>query len=619
MKYILYGAGYFAKGAVNVLGKDNIREFLVSTMSEETPKEIDGIPVTEYNANLCREAKGDSILIAVKPHSKAEYEISAQLDADKIKYGYFEDIRREETKKKILSRPDNIKVYEKAIEWIKNNSVKNEGIINSSNLKKSYPEVTGYFIPTLLDWGYRDLAITYGKWLCDIQKENGSWHDTEGSDPYIFDSGQVLKGLLAIRDSIVQTELDFPLSVEKLDQKIRKGCDWILSCMNEAGRLVTPSENEWPDEHTISEAIHIYCLEPIYKAAAIYQEKSYKEKADKILNYYLSNYSEVINDFSLISHFWSYIMEGLVDVGRSDIARKSMQITKELQDEIGFVPAYKNEHWCCSTGLFQQAVVWYKLGDVESGNKAFDYGCRLQNESGGWYGGYPNPDYTNEVPTYFPDYEISWAVKYFLDALHYKNLTDFNGMASSFKPHYSKDDGRYIRVRHATENAVSSAVEGGYKARVLDVGCGKGAYLVNLIEDQPDAYYFGVDISGKVLSYIDNHEIETKTGSLTSIPYKDNYFDLTYTCEALEHAIDIDSAVREMCRVTKAGGRIIIIDKNVDKIGELEIGEWEQWFDDDSLVEIMSKYCKDIKIDKNVSYEEDAEGLFHMWTGIVKQ
>lgn len=154
---------------------------------------------------------------------------------------------------------------------------------------------------------------------------------------------------------------------------------------------------------------------------------------------------------------------------------------------------------------------------------------------------------------------------------------------------------------------------------MLDVGCGKGAYLVNLIEDQPDAYYFGVDISGKVLSYIDNHEIETKTGSLTSIPYKDNYFDLTYTCEALEHAIDIDSAVREMCRVTKAGGRIIIIDKNVDKIGELEIGEWEQWFDDDSLVEIMSKYCKDITIDKNVSYEEDAEGLFHMWTGIVKQ
>ena len=91
----------------------------------------------------------------------------------------------------------------------------------------------------------------------------------------------------------------------------------------------------------------------------------------------------------------------------------------------------------CSTGLFQLAIVWYKLGNIEKGNRALEYATKLQNKSGGWYGSYGdyekmdgrNKEY---FPTYFPISEISWAVKYFLDAIYYKNVAEFNNISSIF-------------------------------------------------------------------------------------------------------------------------------------------------------------------------------------------
>lgn len=51
--------------------------------------------------------------------------------------------------------------FNNAINWIKNNAIDYHGIAVSSNIKKIYPEVTGYYIPSLLQWGERDLAISF--------------------------------------------------------------------------------------------------------------------------------------------------------------------------------------------------------------------------------------------------------------------------------------------------------------------------------------------------------------------------------------------------------------------------------------------------------------------------
>lgn len=276
------------------------------------------------------------------------------------------------------------------------------------------------------------------------------------------------------------------------------------------------------------------------------------------------------------------------------------------------MPAYSEIHWCCPTELFQQALVWYRLGDLIHGDKAFTYACRFQNSTGGWFGSYTNEDYPNEEPGYFPDGEISSAVKYFLDALYWKNRADFNAQSDEFYQTYPKTDGRYQELM---KTASTIDIQCG---KILDVGCGKGAYIHNLLQDVPKISYYAVDISTSVMTYIHDEQVEQRQGSLTQIPFKDNMFDFTYTTEALEHAIDIESALREMCRVTKPGGTILIIDKDKVNLGRMEIGEWEQWFDVKELNKLIGKYCSTTWVKKNISYRGKADGLFCAWYGIVR-
>lgn len=505
-----------------------------------------------------------------------------------------------------LKRPQNkdinyLECCDRARKWIYNNSIKGEGIINNTGLPESYPEVTGYYIPTLINWGEHELARTYTTWLCSIQHEDGAWYDTEGKAPYVFDSAQILKGLLAAK----QLGMD-------VDDNIKAGCEWIIKNINQKGRLTTPTKDAWGAPGICSELIHLYCLSPLIEAGKIYNNRYYIDMADKVAKYYIDNYREDILGFGFLSHFYAYVMEALCDIGQTDLAREAMHNMENYQHENGMVPAYKDVEWTCSTGMFQLAITWYKLGELEKGNKTFEYAMRLQNESGGWYGSYtmtdnPNPFDRNKCPDYFPQSEISWAVKYFLDALYYKCRLEFETQAPLFKSNLAKDDGRYQVVL----NQIKGLKRNGLK--IADVGCGKGCYIKNLLEDVPDAQYFAVDLSEKVMKSIPKN-VEKKQGILTNIPYADNSFDITYTTEALEHAVYTDNALKELIRITKPDGIIIVIDKNKEKLGALEIDNWEQWFDNDFFSNIAKDNGLDLEVIPNVSYEEGtSDGLFNAW------
>ncbi len=306
--------------------------------------------------------------------------------------------------------------YNKALEWIEKNTIDGKGIAVTSREQRIYPEVTGYYIPTLLTWGERERACSYAKYLCSIQKDDGSWYDSIDADPYVFDSAQILKGLIAIRSIMPE-----------VDEHIVKGCDWILSNMQPDGRLTTPSKDAWGDnEDFCSELIHIYCLSPIKEAGKIFSKPEYCEAVERILAYYKREKIDRIINFSLLSHFYAYVMEGLFDLGEVDLCRESMERLEKYRNRKQGIPGLKDVPWVCSTGMFQLAIVWYKLGDLAKGNSLFYYALSLQNETGGWYGSYPAPGFLSRFncgrrkPFYFPDEEISWAVKYFLDALAFK-------------------------------------------------------------------------------------------------------------------------------------------------------------------------------------------------------
>ncbi len=148
--------------------------------------------------------------------------------------------------------------------------------------------------------------------------------------------------------------------------------------------------------------------------------------------------------------------------------------------------------------------------------------------------------------------------------------------------------------------------------RILDVGCGKGNYLRRLVGEFPSNSFYALDISDKVMQSIDFVK-EKRTGSITSIPYCSSFFDIVYICEALEHSIWLKGALRELYRITKSGGIIIIIDKPVEKQGTLQLDEFEQWINDKSIAAFVEERDADLQIKKSVPYEGKDDGLFRCW------
>lgn len=490
--------------------------------------------------------------------------------------------------------------FYKALNWIKTNSIDEKGVVATTKQKRIYPEVTGYYIPSLLKWGEKKLAISYAKHLCNIQKENGAWFDPSDVDPYVFDSAQILKGLISVRDFLPEVDIH-----------IKKGCDWILSNMHEDGRLTTPVKNSWGnDENFCSELVHLYCLSPLVDASKLFGKPEYERAAIKIKNYYIANYKEKILNFSLLSHFYAYVMEALYDLGEVDLCRQSMENLEKYRNKKGGIPGLNDVPWVCSTGMFQLAVVWYKLGCLDKGNSLFYYALSLQNESGGWYGSYPAPSFLSRFykgkkrPYYFPDEEISWANKYFLDALSLKEKLEFEKMSPIFIDEIAEDDGRYVLIKKLLANS-----SGG---EVCDIGCGKGRYLKRLIKDFPSMDFYASDLSEAVMKNITGVK-EKRVGGLTNIPYESEKFDFVYVCEAFEHAIHIKSAFNELYRVTKKGGKFVIIDKPIEKLGALEIYEWEQWISDDDIKRFADECGGTLEIVKSVPYEGRDDGLFRAW------
>lgn len=492
-----------------------------------------------------------------------------------------------------LKNHNYIEAAYRARKWISKNTIQNKGIVITSKQRTIYQEVTGYYIPTLLQWGMREEALKYTHYLCNIQEESGAWLDGTQQRESVFNTGQVLRGL------VVMIEI-----APEIRENLIKGCDWLISNIDDNGRLVSTPGTVWSKSGINSELIHLYCLPPLRDAGIILGKKEYLDAVERVKSFYISQYMEDIENFNYLSHFYAYVLEALVDLGETELAAKAMKKIEKIQRIDGSVPAYKDCTWVCSTGLFQLAIVWFKLGNWDKGNKAFDYAVSLQNASGGWYGGYCSKirlhnktvklHLLKETVSYFPDEEISWAVKYFFDALHYRENVEFENKASSFMDYISSDDGKF---RVIYEQILEESKKKDRALDVLDVGCGKGRYLKKLYLKDPSNSYRGVNISHNVLKYLNNKNIKTGISSILNINYPDNVLDVVFATESLEHAIFIDLAIKEMCRVLKPGGKLIIIDKDNDAFEEKRYVSWldpkelstKQWLDTKHTLQILSK------------------------------
>ena len=98
---------------------------------------------------------------------------------------------------------------------------------------------------------------------------------------------------------------------------------------------------------------------------------------------------------------------------------------------------------------------------------------------------------------------------------------------------------------------------------VLDVGCGPGALVSAAAQAQPEIEMTGVDLSSDRFA-----EAATRLprngrlvrGDARALPFPDNSFDFTYCRFLLEYLADRQEAIRELVRVGKPGGKVMLQD-----------------------------------------------------------
>jgi len=103
------------------------------------------------------------------------------------------------------------------------------------------------------------------------------------------------------------------------------------------------------------------------------------------------------------------------------------------------------------------------------------------------------------------------------------------------------------------------------RERVLDCGCGPGlvsCYLADYAHQVVgvDLTQAMVDQAGAAAASRGLANTSFQTGNVTALPFEDGEFDVTVSRYAFHHLENPEIAFREMLRVTRPGGRIVVAD-----------------------------------------------------------
>ncbi len=95
----------------------------------------------------------------------------------------------------------------------------------------------------------------------------------------------------------------------------------------------------------------------------------------------------------------------------------------------------------------------------------------------------------------------------------------------------------------------------GRNSDVLECGCGTGLLLDKIASFARKAE--GIDLSPRMLDAARRRGLSVREGSVTSLPYADESFDVVYSFKVLAHVPEIGRALAEMARVTRRGGVVL--------------------------------------------------------------
>jgi ubiquinone/menaquinone biosynthesis C-methylase UbiE len=82
---------------------------------------------------------------------------------------------------------------------------------------------------------------------------------------------------------------------------------------------------------------------------------------------------------------------------------------------------------------------------------------------------------------------------------------------------------------------------------VIDVGCSKGYLLSRIRQAHPKNILKGFDLENN----LEYEGISFTPGTITSIPFPDDHFDIVICTHTIEHIIQLDKAILELIRITR--------------------------------------------------------------------
>jgi SAM-dependent methyltransferase len=449
---------------------------------------------------------------------------------------------------------------------------------------KSYIETTGYIIPTLLDVYqltnnkiYRDSALKAGEWLLLVQKNSGAFTDIDNNIELVFDTGQVLYGLI----SIYKLEnIDEKLK-QKYKKAILKASNWLCKVQDNDGSWTQYGYNQ------MGHSYYSRVSSQLYEAGILFNNKEFIDCAKQhiawVLDCQMKNgffkKLKFSNNEENLLHTIVYVLEGLYDYYiltkdqkvLSSLLRNAQRFKEiNISRDLLLCSQYDQNFNCannerCMTGLAQWASISFKLYRLTNeedyllvARKTLYYLKSKQfKDNDNLKGSLPG-----SIPfwgIYAPYSAINWGVKFFIDALieneqyQLSLIEDSNlwiGECFKFENHvvddsFTQTSKEYLKV---LERYIDKS------NNILDLGCGEGKYI----------RYFQNTFSNKNIKGIDPYFYDNdivKKGDVYNINF-DKKFDLIYTIEVLQHVKYLNIALKEIYKHLSDDGVFIICDRN---------------------------------------------------------
>jgi malonyl-CoA O-methyltransferase len=431
---------------------------------------------------------------------------------------------------------------------------------------------TAHCAAALWSFGQRTTVDRWLEWILTQQLSCGAFADRHGRAS-LNDTAMVLTALTAIDGD------EHPTA-----DALAHACEWLASAIAD-------------DNHSLLVA-DLVGLPPLLAAARHLRENAWEDAVWRALARLRRGID--LTRWEAPSPWFAAIADALVDLGEDSLARQAMLLPAALQRRNGSVPALPTAPWISSEGLARFAQVWFKLGDRPRGARALAALNARQSSNGGlphaWGRGAAHADRHSAA-----------AACQVLNASLTQVRAAFEATSHLFENTIDPADGRVVALRQSLMHLPPGA-------RIADVGCGKGRFLRALMPEFPTYRWTGIDLSPAMLSHLPAGATPRK-GNLLRLDEPDEHYDAAFAVESLEHSLLPEQAVRELVRIVKPGGRIVIIDKNQQRQALSLHDPWERWFSPDAVETWLRADCQQIEV-RSIRHGANSQptGLFLCWT-----